>query len=121
VKYRKVRFKSILATARIKITNFSAVALSIKSMSYAMKISEQGDLKGNFLEPIVIKPDGITFVEIPIEIDVDNIGKTIFQVIINKDQYNYTIKLSAILESSDPLKESFHLDLIQKGKMELKK
>ena len=58
---------------------------------------------------------------LPISIDVNNIGRTIFKIMINRDVYNYTLTLNATLESTDPSKHSFQIDLTQKGKIELKK
>jgi len=121
IKYKKVRLKSILADAKIKIINYSAVTLSIKEMSYSMKILNQGELKGNYRETININPNGATFINLPLEINVKNIGRIIFDVLINNDNYDYILTLNAILESTDPLKESFHINLIKNGKMELKK
>lgn len=121
IKYRKVRLKSILADVKIKIINYSSVTLSITDMNYFMSIIKHGNLKGTHREPINIKPKGTTFVSLPIEINLNNIGKTIFDVIINNDNYDYTLTLSAILESSDPLKEYFYIDISKSGRMELKK
>lgn len=121
IKYKKISFKSILADARIEVINYSDVILSIKDISYTMSIIERGNLKGNLKNPINIKPNGSTFINLPIEINLNNVGKTIFEVIINKDNYNYTLTLNAILESSYPFKESFHIDLTKNGQMELKK
>ena len=121
IKYKKIRMKSILANAKIRITNYSAVTLSIKEIHFSLNILKQGNLKGNYRERINIKPNGTTFIDLPIEINPNNIIKTIFEVIINKDNYDYTLTLNAILESSDSLKESFHINLTKNGKMELKK
>ena len=121
IKYRKIRFKSIHAEAKIKIINYSSVTLLIKEMRYSMSILKQGNLKGSYSEPFKIKPKGTTFIDLPIEINPTNLGKTIFQMIINKDTYDYTLTMNAILESSNGFKESFNIDLTKNGKMELKK
>jgi LEA14-like dessication related protein len=121
IKYEKVRFKYILADARIKITNHSIIDLSITDMSYNLNVLKQGNLKGNYREDIHIKPYGTTYINIPIKIDVDNMGKTFFQVIFNKDNYDYILTLNAVLQSTDPVQESVHIDLTQNGVMELKK
>jgi len=121
IKYKKVRLKTILADVKIKIINYSAVNLSIKDMSYSMNILKQVNLKGRYDETTDIKPNETTYINIPIEINVNNIGKTIFQIIINKDNYDYTLTLNAILESSDPMQQSFHIDITKSGKMELRK
>jgi LEA14-like dessication related protein len=118
---RRIRRKTIRAIAKIKITNYSVVDLTIKEMKYSMKILDHGDLKGKFGKAIKIKPKAATYVSIPIEINVKNIGKTFFQVLMNKDKYDYVLTLNGILESTDPFKESFLIDLTKNGKMELKK
>lgn len=121
IKWSKIRMRSIHAIAKIKIINYSPVILAVKDMSYSMKILKQGELKGNYKEKINIKPNGATFINLPIEINVHNIGKTIWEILVKKDNYDYELTLNALLESTDPIKESFHLDLIRTGKVELKK
>lgn len=121
IKYKKVRMKSILADAKIKIINYSGVTLSIKDLNYCMTILKQGNLAGRYKEPIYIKPNGTSYIHFPLEININNIGRTIFDVLINKDNYDYELTLNAILESPDPSKESFHIDLVKSGTMELKK
>ncbi|MGZ4034516.1 MAG: hypothetical protein ACXVPU_01235 [Bacteroidia bacterium] len=121
IKWKKIRLKSVSADVKIKIINHSIVALSIKKVEYNMNVSGQGNLKGEYTEPIEIKPKGITFINVPIEINTKNVGKTIFQVLINKDQYNYTLAINAVIESTEPEKKVFYLDLTKAGEMELKK
>ena len=121
IKYKKVRWRSVLADAEIKIINHSSVSLSVRNVSYSVKIANEGKMKGDFNEPITINPDGITFIKIPLVINADNMGRTLFEILLNRDKYNYTLTLNAFLESRDPLKESFHVDLIKSGEMELKK
>jgi LEA14-like dessication related protein len=121
IKYTKIRRKSIIADVHVKITNYNPVDLTIKDMEYSMKIKKQGNIKGKLSKQINIKPNGITFVTIPIEINPKNIARTFFNVITNKDTYEYTLNLSALIESTDPIKESFPIDLIKNGTMELKK
>ena len=121
IKWKKVRLKYLLADVKIKFTNHSAIVLSIKDLNYSMEILKHGNLKGNYKEPINIKPNGITFVTIPIEINTKNIGKTIFEVIINKDNYDYILNMGISLKSGDKEGKLYHLDLTNTGKMELKK
>lgn len=121
IKYSKVSMKSILADVNVKITNYTAVNLSIKEMTYSMSILKQGELNGKHRTQIDIKPNGTTFINLPIEISPKRIAKTFFDVIINKDSYDYTLTLDAILEATDPIKETFKINLAKNGTMELKK
>ncbi|HET6991987.1 MAG TPA: hypothetical protein VFJ43_11715, partial [Bacteroidia bacterium] len=119
IKYKKIRRKKILANAEIRIINHSPVTVSITELNYSMKILKQGHLKGKFKVPLAIKPNETTLINLPIEISVDNLGKTVFQVFMNKDNYDYTISMNALLTSTDPLKKSFQIDLTKSGRMEL--
>lgn len=121
IKYYKARLKSIQAIAKIKVVNYSDVTLLINDISYSISILKQGNLKGNHKEPIVIKPTETTYINLPIEINFKNIGKTFFDVIINKDNYDYTITLDAIIETTSPFNQTFSISLSKIGMMELRK
>jgi len=45
----------------------------------------------------------------------------VFQILINKDNYDYILALNATMESLGPVKQSFQVDLVKEGKIELKK
>jgi len=121
IKYKRIRLKSIEAIAKIKVVNYSPVTLEIKNMRYSMKISKGGNLKGSYNSSIVIKPKGTSYVYLPIEIKINNLGKILFNILMNKDKYTYQLTVEAVLESTDPIKKSFHIDLVKNGVMELKK
>ena len=121
IKYSKIHLKTILADAKIKIINHSNLTLAIKDMTYSLNILKQGNLKGEYKGAINIKPKETTTISLPIKINVDNIGKTVFVIIMNKDNYDFTLTLKATLESSGPIKESFNIDITKSGKMELRK
>lgn len=121
IKWKKVRFKSIHALANIKIINYSPVTLAIKELSYSMNILNHGNLKGTYKKLTIIKPHGTTFIDLPLEINVEKIGKTLFQILINKDNYNYVLTLNALIASSYPMTASFQINMVKTGHMELKK
>lgn len=120
IKYKKVRKKKILADALIKIINYSPVRLSITELTYDMKIHNQGYIKGKYSIPVDVKPSETTYINLPIEINVNRIGKTIFQIVMNKDTYGYTLKMNAVLSSTDPFEKYFLIDIAKTGKMELR-
>jgi len=121
ITWQRIRWKSIYANAKIKIVNYGPVTLSIKDMTYTMKILNQGDLKGSSGETINIKPKETTYIELPIKINVDNLGKTVYDIMRNQDSYSYTLVLNAILESTEPINESFKVNITKTGRVELKK
>jgi LEA14-like dessication related protein len=121
IKYNKVKLKSIHADVKIKIKNYNTFALKIDAMDYAMLIAKQGKLKGTYNDTIDIKPKGETFVNLPIEIDFVNIGRTLWDVITDKDKSYYSLTVNATLESAEVKKKIFHIDLTKEGIMEIKK
>jgi LEA14-like dessication related protein len=121
ITYKKIHFKYILAEVKIKIINYGNLSLSIKDLSYSMNILKQGNLKGKSPEEIIVKPKETSIVILPIKININNVGKTLFEVIMNKDNYNYTLNLNALLEVSNPLKESYNININHDGIMELVK
>jgi LEA14-like dessication related protein len=121
IKWKKVKMKSLFADVKIKIINHSPVALSIKNMNYHMDIPNQGALNGKYSNTVNITPNEATFINVPITIKPEHLGKTVLQILFDKDKYDYTLKLSAVLESIEPEKRFFNLDLVKSGKMELKK
>jgi len=121
INYKKVRMKHILANVQVKIMNYNSMALSIKDMAYSMNIGKQGNVKGKYKREILIQPNGETYIDLPIEITAKNIGKTFFDVLFDNDNYNYRLNINATLESIDPVKKTFQLDVTKDGRMELKK
>ena len=121
IKWKKIHLRSIQAVAKIKLINYSKITLSIKDIRYSMKISKQGTLNGLYKKAVTIKPKGTTFIYLPIEIEVKHLGKTLFNILTNKDTYNYSLRIEAYLESISPFRESFQVDITKNGKIELKK
>lgn len=121
IKYQKVRLRYIIAEAKIKITNNSNITLSVKNMIYKMKILSQGDVNGKHDKTIHLKPKGTTYINLPMEININHVGKMLWAVLNDRDNYDYSLSMNATIESTSPLKESFQIELIKSGKMELKK
>lgn len=121
VKYKKRTRNSITTEAKIQIANYNSAALKIKEMTYSLNVLEQGNMKGTLSKETVIKAKGITLVYLPITISPDHLARTFFDVLINADNYDYTLIIKASLESAGPVHQSFDIDLTKTGKMELRK
>lgn len=50
-----------------------------------------------------------------------NFGKTVFQILVNKDFYYYKLKLQAKMFASGPIKDTFMIRVVKNGRLELKK
>ncbi len=121
VKYKKIRLKSLLAFIKIKITNHSPIVLLLNDIIYFIDIPKVGNLKGNYKQTLQIKPHGSSYVTLEVKMEIKNMLKTGLQILFNKDNYAYVLNLKATLESVYPYQESFQVDLVKAGNMELKK
>ncbi|MFM9986403.1 MAG: LEA type 2 family protein [Flavobacteriales bacterium] len=121
MKYEKWGLKHIRALSTIKVENRNEVALTIRTLRYSLNIPGRVDLEGDYKENIVIKPRGETTFELPLEIDLQKIGKTILDIITDRDVYNYKLHIVAQLETTEPVTQTFHVDVLKNGSMELKK
>jgi LEA14-like dessication related protein len=120
VHYHKVRLTHFSADVNVKLINPNNLDMTIKQFNYDIDISKRGNIVGSYLEPIHIKPKSETLVILPIEVEMKHIAKTLYDVITNQDNYDYVLKLDALVESPDPQQEPIHINLYKAGKMELK-
>jgi LEA14-like dessication related protein len=121
ITYTKIKLRHIEANARIKIINHSGLQLLIKKLQYQMTIFDQAELIGELPKPVVVEPFETTFVRIPIDIDVEHLGKTLFDVLLNNDNCDYVLTLNGLLEAEHPTRITFQLEVKTEGRMELKK
>lgn len=121
VNWTKIGLNSMMAEADLKIINENPVGFLIKNLTYNMKIIDQGSMKGNYEKPITIKPNSVATVKVPIEIKTDHLGKTIMDILKNKDKYNYVLNMNLNLKSTETEDKLFNIDLKKTGVMELKK
>lgn len=121
IKYTNIRLKHIQAEAKLQIINHSAVDIKIKELKYSMHIINHGIVKGKHTESIRINPSGTSIISLPIEINLDNLGKTIIEVMRNKDNYDYTLSIIANLGSYHQSQVTYNINISNSGKMELKK
>ncbi len=121
IHYKKVELKHFQADINIKITNYNKLDMTIKELKYDLDISNRGKVTGSYYQTIHISPNSSTNVTLPVEVDLKHIAQTLLDVLLNEDNYNYTLKINALVESPDPGKEPTHINLVKEGKMELKK
>lgn len=121
IKWKKIRLHTVFLNLKVKIINHSPIAISIKNINYNLDVFNRGSIDGNYSKPINIKSREVTIIDIPLEIKIENIGKILLEVLKDKDQYNYKLILNAKLESTEPTTQTFMLDLVNTGKLELQK
>lgn len=121
IEFKKIRLKEISAIVTIKANNSTKAELNVTNLNYRMQIYRVGNLKGKYISPIVLKPNSITYVSLPITLDPSNFSKTVFQLLVNKDKYYYKLDLNATLSAVGPIQDTFNINVIKNGKLELKK
>ncbi len=121
IDYEKVRLKDIKANVKVKVTNFNELELTINSINYKLSILNHGIVTGKYPEPIKIKAESESIINLPIEIQWEHIGKTFMDILRDKDKYDYILFLDAEIISPNPKQKPIILNLSNYGKMELKK
>jgi len=121
VKYDKIRLKKMDALARVKITNFNEISLTIQSIKYEIIIPHFGSAKGEQMDSIVINPRSEVIIDLPAEIKWKHLGELIKDVITNEDTYEYELYCEAVILTPNPGQKPIILNLIKFGEMELKK
>ena len=120
ITYKEVHLKHMLAEAQVRIINHGSLTLQIKELKYVMTIFKHAALYGSVNRAINVPPFETTYVNIPIEINIDNLGKTVFAIIVNKGRYDYELRLQGVFESKEPINTTFVLEVIADGEMELR-
>src|SRR5260221_557088 len=81
VNYEKVRIKHILAKAKVKVSNYNDMKLTINKINYRFNVLNHGTMEGQYSEPIFIKPNSESVFDLPIEIKWEHFGKTAIDVL----------------------------------------
>ncbi len=121
INWSKLGLRSLLAEASLKIINENPVGFLIKDLSYNMKIAGRGNMKGNYGKPITIEPNSVEIIKVPIEIQTQNLGKTLVDILKDKDRYNYVLDMNLDLKSTETEDKTFNIDLKKAGILELRK
>jgi LEA14-like dessication related protein len=121
----RIKFKGIrkgkfhfLVTFRLK--NRGSFSFDMKGFDYDLKIKDRIMAKGRYTETIPIKAHATVVRDLPVEAEFSKIPSTLIDVIRNKDNYPYTIKLNAMVQPPGEEKP-FPIELIHSGSAELKK
>ncbi len=121
LKYEKLGLRRIRALATIKVSNKNQVSLTIKELRYNLEIPTRAQLEGEYRQDIVIHAKDKTTFELPLDIELHKVGKTIFDIIRDRDIYPYNLHIVAFIETREPVIQTFNVDVIKNGEMELKK
>jgi len=121
IDFKKIRKDEITADVRIRVNNSTKAELVLNNVNYQMQIYRAGSLKGSYPSKIILKPKSVSYVDLPIVISPLNFGKTVFQIVMNKDLYYYKLNLQAQMEATGPIKDTFNIKVLKNGRLELKK
>jgi hypothetical protein len=121
IDFKKFRKEEITADVRIRVNNSTKAELILNDVIYQRHIYRAGNLKGSYHSTILLKPKSVIYVNLPIVISPLNFGKTVFEILRNKDFYYYKLNLQANMMASGPIKDTFNIKVVKNGQLELKK
>jgi LEA14-like dessication related protein len=86
-----------------------------------MNVIKEGTVKGLYPKEINVLPKSELYVTIPVEVNIDHIGKTVIEIITNKDTFKYGLAIDGTIELTNSKKGPSHIHLTKEGTLELVK
>lgn len=121
IKYSKIRLKQMNADVKVKIINHGDFTVSISNIKYSLFVNDQGHATGRYPSKVDLDPNSFALLNLPVNISIKRLGKTLLDVLKNNDNYGYSLVVDANVESPDAQEQPCHVSLVKKGMMELKK
>ena len=100
------------------------IDLQLQHVQYSLQVENSLSSNGTIDKIIDIKPESTSYLEIPVEIEIDRPLKTIVDVLTNNDKKNYLLHLKGeIIEHmvDKPKHPPFPFEIDARGELELKK
>jgi LEA14-like dessication related protein len=121
IKYHKLHLDHFDADISLNIINYNNIEMTISDLKYLIRIHDAAEVSGIYKEPVHIKALSESGVILPIRVEMKNVGAAFLKIIANNDKYKYTLKANGNVDLLSPKQETFHVNLMKEGVMELKK
>ncbi len=121
LKLENLGFTSAQLRLQIALKNPNAWSATLKNMDYRFVVNGSQWIQGqlNQMQKIAGKQESV--LDIPINLNFLQMGRTVYNLLTNQAALNYELKGKADLQSSIKLLGNFELPIDKKGKIELTK
>jgi LEA14-like dessication related protein len=87
---------------KVKVTNYSSMPYTINGFTYRFKMSDNIDMKGTSQEKFNFRKKGTEIINIPVDIDLNQIGEADIKILFKSDDtpYNFSGNMHIVTEQA---------------------
>jgi LEA14-like dessication related protein len=87
---------------KVKVTNYSSMPYTINGFTYRFKMSDNIDMKGTSQEKFNFRKKGTEIINIPVDIDLNQIGEAAMKILFKSDDtpYNFSGNMHIVTEQA---------------------
>jgi LEA14-like dessication related protein len=119
VTVRKLSISSAELVARVEIENPNAFDLVFTDFDYRLKINRQDWGQGSIKDNVTVPEKGRSTIDIPVKLDMLSMGRTVYQVLAERQALEYQLSGEATLDTGLELLRNFRMPLDVEGKASL--
>ena len=120
VKIKKMNLTSAELVAQVEVSNPNDFKLALNQFDYALKINQQNWGQGNITRKSTIPRKGTGIIEIPVKLNLLNIGSAAYSLLQKRAPLQYELKGNAMLDTDLDLLKNIKLPVDIKGSTSLK-
>ncbi|MBT8130284.1 MAG: LEA type 2 family protein [Gammaproteobacteria bacterium] len=105
--------------ARVEIENPNAFDLVFTDFDYRLKINRQDWGHGSIKDNVTVPEKGRSTIDIPVKLDMLSMGRTVYQVLAERQALEYQLSGEATLDTGLELLRNFRMPLDVEGKASL--
>ena len=120
IRINKLNFPSAELVTTIEINNPNAFTLGFNNFNYRLDINKQTWGQGKIAQKQNVPRKGTGTINIPVKLNLLNMGRTVYQLLTNKETLDYQLSGGLNLDTGIPLLKNYRMPLNIKGKASLK-
>jgi len=119
VKINKLSFMAAELVAQVEIDNPNAFNLGFSDFNYQLNVNQQKWGQGSINKGNTIPQKGKGTIDIPVKLDITSMGKTVYQLLSNRQPLEYQLKGAVTLDTGIELLQNYKMPLDIKGRASL--
>jgi len=120
VKIKKFNLTSAELVTQVEVNNPNNFDLGMSKFNYQLDINQKKWGQGNISQKSTIAKKGTGTINIPVKLDLMSIGKSTYNLLLNKSDLSYKLSGDVTLDTGIELLRDFKIPLDVKGKTSLK-
>jgi LEA14-like dessication related protein len=120
VNVKNISFTTAELVARIEVSNPNDFDIGVSNLNYQLNINQKNWGQGKVSNNINIPKKGKGIVEVPLKLNIFSVGKSAYDLVVNKKQVEYQLKGSATINTVLELLKNYDMPLDISGTTSLR-